>query len=116
MRPYRGYGDILFRSFDAKASYDSLQAAVQRRFSKSFTFGLSYTLSRVRSTSDVYNANTHVTDPQAYDYALASFDRTHYFVANYVWSLPRGGKLLGGGRLARALPDHWTVAGTSWAA
>jgi hypothetical protein len=116
LRPFQGYGDILYRSFDASASYNSLQAAVQRRFSKSFTFGLSYTLSRARSTSDVFSANTHVTDPQGYDYALASFDRTHYFVANYVWNVPRGGKLLGGGRLARALLDNWTVSGISWIA
>ena len=116
LRPYQGYGDILFRSFDARAAYDSLQAAVQRRFSKSFTFGLSYTLSRARSTSDVYNANTHVSDAQGYDYALASFDRTHYFVANYVWNVPRGGRLLGGGWLARALLDNWTVSGISWIA
>ena len=37
-------------------------------------------------------------------------------MANYVWSLPRGGKLLGGGRLARALLDNWTVSGISWVA
>jgi hypothetical protein len=116
LRPYQGYGDILYRSYDAKASYDSLQAALQRRFAKSFTFGLSYTLSRARSTSDVFNANTHVTDPEGYDYALASFDRTHYFVANYVWALPKGGKLLGGGWLGRALLDNWTVSGVSWVA
>jgi outer membrane receptor protein involved in Fe transport len=116
LRPYQGYGDILFRSFDAAASYNSLQASVQRRFSKSFTFGLSYTLSRAESTSDVYNANTHVTDPEGYDYALASFDRTHYLVANYVWTLPRGSKLLGGGGFARALLDNWTFSGISWIA
>ena len=114
LRPYQGYGDILYRSFDAQASYKSLQASLQRRFSKSFTFGMSYTLSKAESTSDVYNANTHVSDPQAYDYALATFDRTHYFVANYVWNVPKGGKLLGGGWFARALLDNWTISGISW--
>ena len=57
-----------------------------------------------------------MSDPQAYDYALASFDRTHYFVANYVWNLPKGGKLLGGGGFARALLDNWTISGVSWIA
>jgi len=116
LRPYQGYGDILYRSFDANASYNSLQASIQRRFSKSLTFGLSYTLSKAMSTSDAYNSYTHVTDPQNYDYALASFDRTHYFVANYVWNVPDGGKLLGGGWLARAILDHWTISGISWIA
>ena len=54
-------------------------------------------------------------DPAAYDYGLATFDRTHYFVANYIWNLPKGGKLLGGGWLARALLDNWTISGISWA-
>jgi hypothetical protein len=52
----------------------------------------------------------------AYDYALANFDRTHYFVANYVWNLPKGGGLLGGGWLARAVLDNWTVSGITWIA
>ena len=56
---------------------------------------------------------THPFDPAAYDYALANFDRTHYFVANYVWNVPKGGGLLGGGAFARALLDNWTVSGIS---
>ena len=50
----------------------------------------------------------------AYDYALANFDRTHYFVANYVWNVPGGSRLLGGGLLARGLLDNWTLSGISW--
>src|SRR5258708_26063636 len=51
LRPYPGYGAMRFRSFDSRADYNALQAALQRRFSKSFTFGLSYTLSRARTAS-----------------------------------------------------------------
>src|SRR5207247_11205655 len=51
LRPYRDYGSMRSRSFDSRASYDSLQAALQRRFSRSLTFGLSYTLSRARTDS-----------------------------------------------------------------
>jgi hypothetical protein len=60
--------------------------------------------------------NTHPFDMKGYDYALANFDRTHYFVANYVWNLPKGGKLLGGGALGRAILDNWTLSGVSWIA
>lgn len=116
LRPYRGYGSMRFRSFDSRASYHSLQAALQRRFSKRLTFGLSYTLSRARTDAAGTNDATHPFDKRAYDYALANFDRTHYFVANYVWNLPRGGGLLGGGRLARALLDDWTLSGITWIA
>jgi hypothetical protein len=116
LRPYPGYGAMRFRSFDSRANYNALQAALQRRFSRSFTFGISYTLSRARTDSAGTNDNTHPFDMAAYDYALATFDRTHYFVANYVWNLPKGAKLLGGGALARALLDNWTLSGISWVA
>jgi hypothetical protein len=58
--------------------------------------------------------NTHPFDIGQYDYALANFDRTHYFVANYVWTVPGGAHLLGGGALARGLLDGWIVSGISW--
>ncbi len=116
LRPYPGYGSMRFRSFDSRASYNSLQVALQRRFSRSFTFGLSYTLSRAKTDSAGTNDATHPFDTDAYDYALANFDRTHYLVGNYVWHLPRGGRLLGGGALARALLDNWTLSGIAWMA
>ena len=116
LRPYAGYGSLRFRSFDSKASYNSLQVALQRRFSRSLTFGVSYTLSRAKTDSAGTTDATHPFDLNAYDYALANFDRTHYFVANYVWNVPKGGKLLGGGRLARALLDNWTLSGITWIA
>ena len=37
-------------------------------------------------------------------------------MANYVWNLPKGGGLLGGGAFARALLDNWTLSGISWIA
>jgi hypothetical protein len=114
LRPYPGYGAMRFRSFDGRSSYHSLQASLQRRFSKTLTFGLSYTLSRAMTNAPAVGTATHPFDVDGYDYALAPFDRPHYFVANYVWNLPKGGKLLGGGRLARALLDNWTLSGISW--
>jgi hypothetical protein len=116
LRPYPGYGSMRFRSFDSRASYNSLQVALQRRFSPSLTFGLSYTLSRAKTDSAGTTDATHPFDKAAYDYALANFDRTHYFVANYVWNLPRGGGLLGGGLFARAILDNWTLSGIAWIA
>jgi hypothetical protein len=116
LRPYQGYSDIIYYMFDGRTSYNSLQVALQRRFSKRFTFGVAYTLSRARTTVSDDATFTNNLDPEAFDSGLATFDRTHYFVANYVWNLPKGGKLLGGGWLARALLDNWTVSGISWAA
>jgi len=116
LRPYQGYSDIIYYMFDGRTSYNSLQVALQRRFSKRFTFGVAYTLSRANTTVSDDATFTNNLDPESFDKGLATFDRTHYFVANYVWNLPRGGKLLGGGWLARALLDNWTVSGISWMA
>jgi hypothetical protein len=53
LRPYQGYSDIIYYNFDGRTSFNSLQVALQRRFSKRFTFG-SPTRSR--------GANTTVSD------------------------------------------------------
>lgn len=116
LRPYPGYGNMRWRVFDSRAAYDSLQVSVNRRFTRGLQFGGSYTLSRARTDAAGVNDATHPFDMARYDYALANFDRTHYFVANYVWNVPGGGRLLGNGRLARALLDGWTLSGISWMA
>jgi outer membrane receptor protein involved in Fe transport len=110
LRPYQGYSDITTTVFDADADYHSLQISATRRFSKGLTFGVAYTLSKVETT---------VSDDQTYtrlagadqDYALAAFDRTHYFVSTAVWDLPRFSGMIGGGKLGRAILDNWTLSG-----
>ena len=116
LRPYPGYGAMRSGCFDSKARYNSLQAALQRRFSKELH--LRRLLHAVAGEDRLRGRRRRHPpfDPAAYDYALANFDRTHYFVANYVWNVPKGSKLLGGGLLARALLDNWTLSGISWIA
>ena len=115
LRPYQGYSDIIYYMFDGTTAYNSLQASLQRRFSKSLTFGVSYTLSRAITTVSDDGTFTSNVDPEKFDRGLATFDRTHYLVANYVWNVPGGSKLLGGGAMARGLLDNWTLSGVSWA-
>jgi hypothetical protein len=114
LRPYQGYGDITYFYFDGRTSFNSLQASVQRRFSRGLSFGASYTLSRATTTVSDDGTFTNNGNPEAFDSGLATFDRTHYLVLNYVWNLPPGGKLLGNSWLARALLDNWTLSGISW--
>ena len=56
---------------------------------------------------------TNIVSSRAFDYALAAFDRKHFFIANFVWSLPKGTKWLGHSSLARGLFDNWTLSGVS---
>ena len=113
LRPYPGYSDITYNSMDGNSSYDSLQVSLQRRFSKAVTLGVAYTLSKVKTTISDETTFTHVSDPRGYDYALANFDRTHYFVANYVWNLPKVSQRLGDSWLSRAVFDNWILSGIS---
>src|SRR5262249_7394466 len=113
LRPYQGYSDITYNNFDGNSTFDSLQASLQRRFSKGLTFGISYTYSRVRTTVPDETTFTNVADPRGYDYALATFDRTHFFTANFVWNVPNGSRLTGHHWLARAVHDNWTLSGIS---
>jgi hypothetical protein len=113
LRPYQGYSDITYRSFDANATYNSLQVSLQRRFARGLTLGVAYTLSKAETTISDESTFTHVSDPRGYDYGLAAFDRTHFFVANFVWDLPRGSRLVGDHWLTRAAFDNWTISGIS---
>jgi len=113
LRPYQGYSDIIYSAFDANSTYNSLQVSLQRRFTNNFTLGVAYTLSKVMTTISDEGIQTHITNPRGYDYSLANFDRTHFFAANYVWNLPKVGRLLGDNWLARAVFDNWTIAGIS---
>ena len=116
LRPYQGYSDITYFYFDGRTSFNSLQASLQRRFSKGFSFGASYTLSRATTTVSDDGTFTNNANPEAFDSGLATFDRTHYLVVNYVWNVPPAGKLLGDNRLARGLLNNWTLSGISWMA
>ena len=113
LRPYQGYGDITYNNFDGNSTYNSLQVSAQRRFSKGLTFGIAYTLSKVTTTVSDSTTLTSIINPRAYDYALANFDRTHFFVANFVWGLPKGSQHLGNNWLSRAVFDNWTLSGVT---
>ena len=113
LRPYQGYGDITYKSFDANATYNSLQIGFQRRFAQSFNLGIAYTLSQTMTTSSDETTFTNTANARGYDYALANFDRTHSFVANYVWNVPKGSRLFHDHMVAKVIFDDWTVSGIS---
>jgi len=60
-------------------------------------------------TGDVDFEGTNPYNTRAYNYRLADFDRTHVFVANYVYGLPRLSRFLGESRLVRLLFNNYAV-------
>lgn len=113
LRPFRGYSDIILRSFDANANYNGFQLGVTRRFKNNFTFGVAYTFSKTFATASSDGEITNPVDSRNFDYRLADFDRTHMLVINYVYQLPRASRFLGDNRIARGVLDNWEISGLS---
>jgi hypothetical protein len=109
LRPYRGYAAIPYLSFDTNSNYHALQSQLQRKFSNNFQLGLVYTWSKAMDYADGENG-TVVTfnDRREWNYGLASYDRTHVFAANYLWSLPGGGLKSG---VLRSIVGGWQLSG-----
>jgi hypothetical protein len=107
IRPFPGYSVISQVETTASSTYHSLQVALKRRMSRGLLVEAAYTWSRT-----ITDANGLTEAPQdsyrAYlERGLASFDRPHMLIVNYIYELPflRGntglaGKLLGGWQLS----------------
>ena len=118
LRPYPGYGSMRFRIVrQPGVDYNSLQVALQRRFSQQLHLRpLLHAVARAdrlrghrrRHPSLRHRRPTTTRSPTSTAPTTSS--------ANYVWNVPKGGGLLGGGSLARALLDNWTLSGISWMA
>lgn len=100
--PYKGFNQIQLAENAARSSYNGLNVAWNRRFTKGFSFGASYTFSKSYDNASgrrdiVYNAY----DDRNF-WGPSSFDTPHIVVINWIWELPyrktKGatGALLGG--------------------
>jgi hypothetical protein len=108
--PYKGYGQIAYLQFDGTSNYNSLQASLQRRFSKGLTFGAVYTFSKALATANS-DQDTQDTFNPLLDYRAAGWDRTHVFAANYVYDLPGITKHLGGAKWLSYITDNYQLSG-----
>ncbi len=111
IRPFPGYDTIQQREFVGSSNYHSLQVAVNRRFSKGFTFSLAYTWSRAMGTGDGDNNFTNPYNTRDYDYRELNFSRRHIFVASYVYEIPKLGTRFGNNWLSRGVLNGWQISG-----
>ncbi|HXO33326.1 MAG TPA: carboxypeptidase regulatory-like domain-containing protein [Candidatus Acidoferrales bacterium] len=110
--PYKGYGQIAYLGFGGTANYSSLQASLQRRFSKGLTFGAVYTWSKSLTTA---GSDQDTQDPfnALLDYRAAPWDRTQVFAANYVYSLPNLTKHFKGPTWLSYVTDNFELSGVT---
>jgi hypothetical protein len=96
LRPYQGFGQIQYIEPSASSNYHSLQASVNRRFTRGLLLGINYTWSRALGTQSVdlpgvtgFGAPRIDNNNRLANYGPLDFDRPHNFNINFVWELPR---------------------------
>lgn len=114
LRPMTGYGDVNIIENNNTSNYNSMQTVVRRRFARNLQFGVAWTWSKAltfvdedQGLSSAANVETLV-HPRVWNYGLASFDRTHVFTMNYLYSLPKTRSRFPGARLAL---NGWQLSG-----
>ncbi|HKX30560.1 MAG TPA: carboxypeptidase regulatory-like domain-containing protein [Blastocatellia bacterium] len=111
LKPYPGLTTINFRENTGSSNFNSLQVAVNRRFSRGFTFSGAYTWSKALGTNSGDFDFVNPYNTRLYDYRLLNFDRTHAFTASYVYELPKLGNRFGHSRWSRGLLNGWQISG-----
>jgi hypothetical protein len=111
LRPMRGYGDIGYIEFASSSNYHSMQTRVNRRFSRNFTFGATWTWSKAMDLTDGQNDYVNpFLDFRMRNYGKAGFDRTHNFSLNFLYDLPKFSRYWNHG-FSRGVFDGWEVTG-----
>jgi hypothetical protein len=78
---------VYFLDENGYSWFHSMQTRVEKRFSKGYTFQLSWTWSKAMEAIEYLNP----ADPMPYE-SISSFDRLHRVVASGQWELPFGRK------------------------
>ncbi len=117
-RPFTQYGELIYQSPYAHASYEALQVTFQKRFSRTFSILANYTWSHSLDNVHSNEDNTGGQVPQnpndtAAEKADSGFDIRHRFVTNVVYNIPVGnaGGFLGGSAWERQVFGGWQLGG-----
>jgi hypothetical protein len=112
LRPQPGYGDIQYIELAGTSNYHSMQTQLNKRFSKGLQFGVAWTWSKAMT---IVNGNGDAVNPylnyRMRQYGRASFDRTHNFVLNYLYDLPKASRLAKDNPVVKAVFDDWQLSG-----
>ena len=100
------FGSIFAQDTIGNSNYNSLQASVEKHFSRGLQFQAAYTWSK---SFDYGSSFEDILDPLdfARSYALSQFDARNRFVFSYDWHLPV--PKLGG--IAGKAADGWSLSG-----
>jgi hypothetical protein len=114
LRPYRGYGDISYRELAGTSNYHSLQAQANRRFTRNFIYGATWTWSKTMNYADEdFGSVNPFLNFKRWNYGKGGFDRTHNVTINYLYDLPKFSKSWGDNKFTRTAFDGWQFAGVA---
>jgi hypothetical protein len=85
VRPYPQFGDLTALEPIGYSWYHALQARIEKRYARGFTFGLGYTWSKLMEAVDFLNAS----DTAPYR-TISSADRPHRITLSGIYELPFG--------------------------
>lgn len=89
--PYPEFGAITETTDIGRSNYNSLQVQLEKRFTHGYSFGISYTFSRLMDAINYLNN----TDPLPW-YGVSAYDRPNIISISNLFTVPVGrGKMLG---------------------
>jgi hypothetical protein len=109
LRPFPQFDAVNTTTNEGYSWYHSLQTRLDRRFSRGFTFGLSYTFSKFMEAVEFLNGD----DPRPSE-VISGSDRPHRFSASGIYELPFGKRrkyLADVNKAASYLISGWQIAG-----
>jgi len=105
LRPHPQFGAITVERPVGYSWYHSLQTRVEKRYSRGYTFQLTYTWSKLMTAIEYLNP----TDASPAE-VIGSFDRPHRLASSGLWQLPA---LRRGPRALRAALRAWQLGGVA---
>jgi len=107
LRPYRGYGNILYFVNRGISNYNALQISANRRFTRGYQFGVGYTWSK--AMDDGTSLTTYLSN-QMRNYGMTGNDRTHVLTVNFTYGVPKL-SAVAPHPIVRQVFDGWLLSG-----
>ena len=91
LAPYQGFNNnnIVYIEYIEKSNYNSMQASINRRFSKGLLLQMSYTWSKALGTISDDQNFARIDGKFDYLYGPQNFDRRHNLSVNWVYQFPK---------------------------
>lgn len=117
-RPFRGFGSLVDRQTSATSRYHGLLTSFRLRPTRGITAQIAYTFSK--NLTDATNDRDAIDVPQIrtnlqLERAVSRLDRTHVFVASYVYEVPTFRSGFASTGVGKALLSGWEIAGITTA-